>query len=99
VLSFVRRRTFVLLIGFLLIALFVWYAGPYFGFGIYHPLETERARLIAIALIVAWWVVSALLKRLGASRANANLVGAVLGQSRPEKERPSAEAEKLPAPE
>ena len=45
--SFLKRRWFVLLIGLLLIAIFIWYAGPYFGFGDYHPLETEFARLMA----------------------------------------------------
>ncbi len=48
-----------------------------------------------LELIVILWAVSALLKRLSASRANDKLVGAVLRQSQPEKERPSAEAAKL----
>ena len=39
--SFLKRRAFVLLIGFLLIALFIWFAGPYFAFGSYRPLESD----------------------------------------------------------
>ena len=42
--SFLKRRAFLLLIGFLLIALFIWYAGPYFAFGDYRPLETGDSR-------------------------------------------------------
>ena len=37
--AFVKRRAFVVLIGLLLIGLFIWFVGPYFGFGAYHPLE------------------------------------------------------------
>jgi type VI secretion system protein ImpL len=95
VLSFLKRRAFVLLIGLLLIAIFIWYAGPYFAFASYRPLETETARLIAILLVVGCWAVSALVRWLRANRASDKLAGAVLRQSHQEKERPSAEATKL----
>jgi type VI secretion system protein ImpL len=95
VFAFFKSRAFVLLIAFLLIAVFIWYAGPYFAFGSYRPLDSEFSRLIAIGLIVVCWVVSALVKRLRASRASERLVGAVIGHARQEKERPSAEATKL----
>jgi type VI secretion system protein ImpL len=95
VFAFFKSRTFVRLIGFLLIAVFIWYAGPYFAFGSYHPLDSEFSRLIAIGLILACWVISALVKRLRASQASERLVGAVISHARQEKERPSAEAAKL----
>jgi type VI secretion system protein ImpL len=95
VLSFLKRRAFVVTIGLLLVAIFIWYAGPYFAFADYRPLETGIARLIAISLVVVCWVVSVLLKWLRAIRASDKLAGAVLGQSPREKERPSAEATKL----
>ena len=93
--AFFKRRAFVLLIGLLLIAVFVWFAGPYFAFASYHPLETELSRLIVIGLIVACWAVSRLLERLRATRATDRLVGAVLTQSSRDNDRPSAEATKL----
>jgi type VI secretion system protein ImpL len=93
--SFVRRRWFVALIGLLLVAIFIWYAGPYFAFASYRPLETEYARLVAIALVVACWVVSGVIKWLRANHASDKLVGAVLSQTHREKEQPSAEAAKL----
>ena len=93
--AFVKRRSFLLLIGFLLIAIFIWYAGPYFAFADYSPLETETARLIAISMVVVCWAAFALLRRLRARRADDKLVGAVLKQPPPEKERPSAEVMKL----
>jgi len=95
VLSFFKRRAFVLLIGFVLIALFIWYAGPYFAFGNYRPLDTETARLVAIALVLGIWLVWSLLKWLRVGRATDKLVSAVLSQTHPEKERVSPEAAKL----
>jgi len=95
VFAFFKSRAFVLLIGFLLIAVFIWYAGPYFAFGSYHPLESEFSRLIAIALVVGFWVMSAIVGRLRASRASEKLVGAVIAATQKEKERPSPEATKL----
>ena len=92
--SFLKRRWFIVLVGFLLIAIFIWFLGPYFAFGTYVPLETEFARLVAIALVVGLWVLSIVVRWLRASRASDMLVSAVLRQSK-EKERPSAEQEKL----
>ena len=93
--AFFKSRAFVLLIGFLLIAIFIWYAGPYFAFGSYYPLESEFSRLIAIALVVAWWMMSVIIRRLRSSRASEKLVGAVIAATQKEKERPSPEATKL----
>jgi type VI secretion system protein ImpL len=94
-LSFFKRRAFLLLIGFVLIAAFIWYAGPYFAFADYYPLESVNARLIAIALIVALWVVSRLLRRLRASLAGDKLVKAVIKQSHAAEPAPSADVVKL----
>jgi type VI secretion system protein ImpL len=94
-LSFIKRRAFLSVLGFLLLAVFLWYAGPYFAFGYYHPLETAFARLIAIALVALLWVASAALKRWRAGRASDKLVAAVLSQPQLEQSRPSAEVAKL----
>jgi type VI secretion system protein ImpL len=95
VFSFLKSRGFVTFIAVVLIAIFIWFLGPYFAFGTIHPLESEFARLIAIGLVVAWWIVSALIKWLRARQATDKLVSAVLSPSRQEKEQPSAEAVKL----
>ena len=93
--SFFKRRAFLLLIGFLLIAAFIWFAGPYFAFADYYPLESVNARLIAIALVVAFWVVSRLIRRLRASLAGDKLVKAVIKQSHDAEPAPSADVVKL----
>ena len=89
------KRTFVVLLGLLLIVVFIWFAGPYFAFGQYRPLETEFARLIAIGVIVGCWVVWRLVKRLRAFRASDRLLAAVVAQPQPEAARPPAEVVKL----
>jgi type VI secretion system protein ImpL len=87
-------RTLLSGAGVVLLALFIWYAGPLFAFGPYRPLESALVRLIVIALVVVGMVVAKLLKRLRANKASDNLIAAVVKQSATDK-RPSAEAEQL----
>jgi type VI secretion system protein ImpL len=89
------KRTFVVLLGFLLIFVFIWYAGPYFAFAEYRPLEPVSARLIAIAVIVGCWLVVRLVKRLRSFRASDRLLAAVVAQPQPTEARPPAEVVKL----
>jgi type VI secretion system protein ImpL len=91
----VLRRVIPALLGLLLFALFVWYAGPYFAFADYRPLESIAARLIAIALVFPIWGAFVLLKRLRANRASDKLVAAVVKQSSAQREGPSADAVQL----
>jgi type VI secretion system protein ImpL len=93
--SFFKRRAFLLLVGFVLIAAFIWYAGPYFAFADYYPLASVTARLILIALVVGLWVVSRLIRRLRASLAGDKLVKAVIRQSHDAEPAPSADVVKL----
>src|SRR5678815_1415289 len=71
------------------------FAGPYFAFADFRPLESETARLLAIALVVACWLFFRLMKRLRAYRASDRLLTAVVAQPQPEKARPPAEVAKL----
>jgi type VI secretion system protein ImpL len=92
--AFLKSRVFLVVIGFILLALFIWFAGPLFAFADWRPLESVTARLIAIGLVVLFWVGAQLLKRLRANRASDKLVAAVVLQSRTES-RPSADAVQL----
>src|SRR3954454_13453604 len=94
-LSFIKRRAFLSLLAFLLIATFIWFAGQYFAFGFYRPLETEFARVVAIGFVALGWVAAALLKRWRARQASDKLVAAVLSQPQSDAGRPSAELVKL----
>src|SRR5688572_22204088 len=92
--SFLKKRAVLIVLGFALLAAFIWYAGPYFAFADYHPLETGKARLIAIAVVIALWVLSVVLKRLRANRATDKLLAAVV-KPQTGQERPSAEVLQL----
>src|SRR6266542_4476886 len=94
-LGFVKRRTFVTLLGFLLLALVVWYAGPYVAFADYYPLEPASGRIILFVVIVALWLVARLVRRLRAARATGQFAAAVVRQAEAEPARPSAEAAQL----
>jgi type VI secretion system protein ImpL len=91
----VLRRVLPIVLGLLLIALVIWYAGPYFAFGKYQPLASPRSRLIAIAAVVALWAVFHVVKRLRANRASDKLAAAVVQQARAEEPRPSADVIQL----
>jgi type VI secretion system protein ImpL len=95
--AFLRRfaRLLLRILGFLLIALFVWWAGPYFAVADYHPLESELSRLIVIAMLAAFWLGMIVARRVRAYRASDRLAAAVIAQPAPEKEQVSPEAAKL----
>ena len=89
-------RVLLIVLGFVLIAVFVWYAG---SVSLRSPTfvrsETATARLIVIGIIIGLWIVSALFKRLRACRASDKLLAAVVAQPNPEPTKTSAEALKL----
>jgi type VI secretion system protein ImpL len=72
-----KPRIILVLLGFLLLASLVWYAGPYFAFGDTRPLESPRSRLIAIGVIVAIWFAKGFLKQLRAGLVTDRLVKAI----------------------
>src|SRR5688572_17393593 len=88
------RRFLPIILGLLLLALVIWFGGPYVAFGPYVPLESERARWIAIAVVIGIWVAAKLLRQLRANRASDQLVAAVVKQASNEP-RPSADVVQL----
>jgi len=75
-----KLRTLLIVLGLLFVSLFIWFAGPYFAFAEFKPLEGELARLIAILVVLALWGLWLLLKYLRARRAGAKLAEAVVAQ-------------------
>jgi type VI secretion system protein ImpL len=69
------------LIGLVLLALFVWIAGPYFAFGEWRPLEPERARVWTILALVLLWAFKGFIKSLRASRLSSKLTKAIVARS------------------
>jgi type VI secretion system protein ImpL len=95
--AFLKRfaRLLLRILGLVLVALFIWYAGPYFSFAGYAPLESELTRLVLIAVIIAFWLGMIMARRVRAHRASDQLAAAVLAQPAPEKAQVSPEAAKL----
>jgi type VI secretion system protein ImpL len=89
--SAARWRPLVVAIGFLLMALFIWVAGPLFAVGPYRPFESATSRLLAMGLAVGVWCGFRLVQRLRALRASDRLVAAVLRHVHPAGDQPSAE--------
>ncbi|MEP6592059.1 MAG: type VI secretion system membrane subunit TssM [Acidobacteriota bacterium] len=91
------KRTIVVLIGLLLIVVCIWYAGPFFAFAEWHPLESSNARLIAIAVVIGCWLLLRLIRRLRALRAGDRLLAAVASSpaAKTEEALPPAEVLKL----
>jgi type VI secretion system protein ImpL len=75
-----KSRGFLVFLGLVLLSLFIWYGGPFLAFADYVPLESPLSRLIAIGLLILFWALSLLLKRLRAGRAGAKLAEAVVAQ-------------------
>ena len=94
-LGFVKRRWFLTLLGFVLLAIVIWYAGPLFSFADYSPLESVNARILLFLAILVLWAGWKAWKRLRAMQAGDRLVAAVVRQASPREERPSAEAVQL----
>jgi type VI secretion system protein ImpL len=88
--AILKRRAFHVATGFALLALFIWYAGPYVQFADYRPLESVGVRLFTIALVIACWAASLLLKRLRANRASDRLAAVVVKPASAEPPNPEA---------
>ncbi len=63
-------RTFI---GVIVVSVIIWFLGPLLGFGLLHPLETEIARWILIALMWVLWLVTNLLREFRAYRKDKKL--------------------------
>ena len=63
-LAILKSRSFLIFIGLLILALLIWFAGPYFAFADWRPLESVLARVLTIIFVFAVWGVIALLKAL-----------------------------------
>ena len=79
-LAILRNRTFLVVAGLVLLALLIWFAGPYFAFADVKPLESVTARLIAILIIVVAWAVTVQIRLMRAARASNKLAEQVVAQ-------------------
>jgi type VI secretion system protein ImpL len=86
-----RNRWVRTLLGALLLSVIVWFFGPLLGFGSLHPLDSELARIIAIAVIFIGWLIENLVHQLRAAKKDKDLVDGVAAQAKDPNETASAE--------
>ncbi|HWW80063.1 MAG TPA: hypothetical protein VNY82_10740, partial [Steroidobacteraceae bacterium] len=89
-LAILKSRIFLGLIGLALLAVLLWFAGPYFAFADHKPLEGVVGRLIAILVLVAIWAIVMTLRQLRSSQASNKIAAEVVGQGGSEAEGDSA---------
>jgi len=79
-LDLLKSRAFLTAVGLVLLAIILWFAGPYFAFADHRPLESVIARLIAIIVLVVAYAVYVQLKQLRSAKANRQLAEGVTRQ-------------------
>src|ERR1700722_18216355 len=55
VLAILKSRIFLGLIGLALLAVLLWFAGPYFAFADHKPLAGGGGGVVALLVLVAFW--------------------------------------------
>lgn len=75
-----KKRWFISLLGFVLIAVLIWYAGPQFSFGQWAPWASEDSRVLTILVIFAGWGLYRLWHYLRARAMSTRVMAAILGR-------------------
>jgi type VI secretion system protein ImpL len=78
--SFFKRRIVLITLGFLLLAVLIIVAGPYFAFAGYEPLASLTARLLLLLFVVAVWCGVQVFRLLRSSQISDKLMAAVTRQ-------------------
>jgi type VI secretion system protein ImpL len=68
-------------VGILLLALILWFLGPYFAFGEARPFASVLGRVIAVLVLLAIWIGILQWQYLRAIRASRKLASEVVGQA------------------
>jgi type VI secretion system protein ImpL len=72
--TLLRSRWFRSGIGFVGLAVIIWFLGPLIGIGQAHPLDSDIVRMIVIGLLAVLWVVINLVQMLQAARHEKDLI-------------------------
>ncbi len=76
-----KNRALLAALGLLLLALIIWFAGPYFAFAEVKPLESIVGRLVAILLLVTLYATYVSFRHLHTIRKNQRLAEEVSRQA------------------
>ncbi|HEV7135639.1 MAG TPA: type VI secretion system membrane subunit TssM, partial [Steroidobacteraceae bacterium] len=75
-----KSRTFIVILGLLLLAAILWFAGPYFAFAGYQPLASVVGRLVAILVLAVGYAAYVQLRQLKSAHSSRQLAEKVAGQ-------------------
>lgn len=78
--ALLKSRAFLIALGLVVLALLIWFAGPYFAFADRKPLEGAVARLVTILVMVIAYAAFVQIRQLRGASAGAQLVSAVAAQ-------------------
>ncbi len=79
-LALLKNRWFLALLGLLLLALILWFGGPYVSIAEFKPLDGVVGRLIAILLLVGIYVLVIVMGQLRSKKASQKLAAGVAKQ-------------------
>jgi type VI secretion system protein ImpL len=78
--ALLKSRTFIVILGLLLLAAIIWFAGPYFAFAGYQPLASVVGRLVAILILAVCYAIYVQLRQLKSAHSSKQLAEKVAGQ-------------------
>ena len=76
-----RNRAVLVALGLLLLALIIWFAGPYFAFADARPFESVVGRLVAILILVTVYALYVLFRQVRNAKNNQRLAEEVSKQA------------------
>jgi len=79
-LELLKSRALLIALGLVLLAVLIWFVGPFFAFADYKPLESVTARLIVIVILAVAYAAYAQLKQASSARASKQLAEEVTKQ-------------------
>jgi type VI secretion system protein ImpL len=79
-LALLKNRVFLAAVGLVLLALIIWFAGPYCAFADYKPLESVVGRLVAILILILAYAIYVTLRSARSARASQQLAKEVSRQ-------------------
>jgi type VI secretion system protein ImpL len=79
--NLLRNRAVLVALGLLLLALIIWFAGPYFAFAGVKPFESVVGRLVAILALVTLYALFVLLRQVRNTQQNQRLAEEVSRQA------------------
>lgn len=78
--ALLKSRTLIVIIGLLLLAAIIWFAGPYFAFAGHPVLASVVARLVAILVLAVCYAAYVQLRQLKSASSSRQLAEKVAGQ-------------------